>query len=65
MRDGEIIDAFLKEQNVDTSLPTLCITECLLIYMKNNDSLSILNWFAKTFTGDLAIANYEMINPND
>lgn len=55
----------MSDLKIDTSLPTLVLTECLLIYMKKEDSQQVLQWIASTFTGDLAIANYEMINPDD
>ena len=39
----------LKSANVDGSLPTLIITECILIYMKAEDSNTILDWTRKYF----------------
>ena len=40
----------LKGANVDGSLPTIIITECILIYMKSEDSSKILEW-TKGFFG--------------
>lgn len=53
--------------NVDASLPTLVLTECLLIYMRSEDTQSVLNWTMDFFgqQGVLAFVNYEMINPDD
>ena len=64
VRDEELIKAQLEGQ-VDFSLPTLVITECLLIYMKKADSQGILEWVRDIFTGDLSTINFEMINPDD
>ena len=38
VRDGELIKQDLTEMKVDGSLPTLVLTECLLIYMKGTES---------------------------
>ena len=66
-RDVDIIVSKLKGTNVDGTLPTLIITECILIYMRPDDTESILKWTKEYFgeQGDLAYLNYEMINPDD
>jgi len=51
-------------ESIDKSLPTLVLTECLLIYMKAEDSSRVLGWVNLTFP-DVALLNYEMINPED
>jgi [phosphatase 2A protein]-leucine-carboxy methyltransferase len=65
VRDAEIITAKLTAYKIDRTLPTLLITECLMIYMPGAESLSVYNWVRDYFTGDLATVNYEMINPDD
>jgi O-methyltransferase involved in polyketide biosynthesis len=65
VRDREIIKEKLSSLKVDGSLPTLVLTECLLIYMKGADSQCVLEWVSDYFNGDLSFVNYEMINPND
>ena len=67
VRDSEIIKKKLSSVGVNPSLPTLIITECLLIYMKAEDTLGVLNWTMDLFgaEGELAYVNYEMINPDD
>ena len=52
---------------VNPDLPTLIITECLLIYMRSEDTQGILNWALDFFgqTSETAFVNYEMINPDD
>ncbi len=52
---------------VDTSLPTLIISECCLIYLSPDDADAVLAYFAKLFPAStpLAIAIYEPIRPHD
>lgn len=63
----ELTEVLNKEYNVDGSLPTLILTECLLIYLKPQDSVNILKWTSEYFKNSdfLAILNYEMIEPFD
>lgn len=50
---------------MDFSIPTLVLTECLLVYLKKEDSDKIMSSIKDFFTGDLLFLNYEMIHPND
>ena len=52
---------------VNPDLPTLIITECLLIYMRAEDTQEVLNWTMNFFgaQGQIAYVNYEMIKPDD
>ena len=67
VRDADIMKNKLKGTGIDGSLPTLIMTECILIYMRADDTQSILAWTKEYFgaEGDLAYLNYEMINPED
>jgi len=65
VRDGQILTTKFTENGVDRTLPTLLITECLMIYMTGEDSTGVYNWIRDYFTGDLVSVNYEMINPDD
>ena len=67
VRDGQIITNKLLSMDVNPALPTLVITECLLIYMSAQDTSTVLNWNMDFFgnTGQIAFVNYEMINPDD
>ena len=49
----------------DRDAPTLVITECVLIYLKPEDTKNILGFIKDFIRGDAAILNYEMINPSD
>lgn len=52
---------------VDTTLPTLIISECCLIYLHPGDADAVVQYFSQLFpsTTPLAIAIYEPIRPND
>jgi O-methyltransferase involved in polyketide biosynthesis len=50
---------------LNPSAPTFILTECVLVYLKPFESLKILNFLRDHFQGDLALLNYEMINPHD
>ena len=67
VRDGTIILNKLRALDVNPDLPTLILTECLLIYMRSDDTQSVLNWTMDYFgaQGDITYVNYEMINPDD
>lgn len=65
VRDGDILTSKFTANEIDRSIPTLLITECLMIYMTGKDSTSVYNWIRDFFIGDLASINYEMINPDD
>ena len=60
---GQKLQAFGVKQNV----PTLILTECLLIYLTPDDSRGILRWSSEFFTESpfLGVLNYEMIGPDD
>ncbi|KAI9847612.1 MAG: carboxy methyl transferase for protein phosphatase 2A [Sclerophora amabilis] len=55
-------------RNVDTSLPTLLISECCLIYLSPTDADAILRYFTSYLfppSSPLGLIIYEPINPND
>jgi hypothetical protein len=58
---------FTEDFNIPTNVPTMVLSECLLIYLKNEDSDNILKWLASNFNSSayLCILNYEMIKPFD
>lgn len=52
---------------VDTSIPTLIISECCLVYLPPQDADAVLQYFSSQFpdTTPLAIVIYEPIRPHD
>ena len=53
--------------SVDTTLPTLIISECCLVYLPPDDADAVLQYFSDLFpaTTPLAIAIYEPVRPHD
>ncbi|KAF9094290.1 hypothetical protein BGX23_002304 [Mortierella sp. AD031] len=54
----------LMAQGFDTSLPTLFLSECVLIYIQPGDSDAIVDWVGKNMDASLFVV-YEQINPAD
>lgn len=52
---------------VSSDKPTLVLTECLLIYLKPEETAKILTWVSEFFAPApyVGLLNYEMINPFD
>lgn len=51
--------------DLDSSLPTLLLSECCLCYLPPDDASSVLNYFAMNITAALALVLYEPIRPFD
>ena len=54
-------------RDLNTSLPTLLISECCLIYLSPEDADSVLNYFTSLFPADVSLGMiiYEPIRPHD
>ena len=65
LRNLEALEAGLRHAQVDFSLPTLILSECVLIYMMPGDSAKLLSFLTSHFTGGAAIWTYEQIHPFD
>lgn len=50
--------------HLDPVRPTLCIAECVLVYMPTQDSASLISWFSHNFE-DITWLNYEQCNMDD
>ncbi len=51
--------------HVDYAVPTLFLTECVLMYLRPTDSDALLSFVASTFTAPHQFINYEPIRPFD
>lgn len=49
---------------IDARKPTLCISECVLVFMPIESSDSLIAWFCETFRS-LSFINYEQCNMDD
>lgn len=64
LRDIELVEKQLIHAKMNFSLPTLFLTECVLVYMPSKNSGAILKWCAEKFENCMFI-NYEQANMND
>ncbi|UJR37701.1 hypothetical protein I4U23_030396 [Adineta vaga] len=69
LRDLTQLDHQLKylseHQILDFTLPTLFISECVLIYMSSEHSSNLLKYLTQTFAQSCLFVNFEQINMND
>ncbi|CAD5116599.1 DgyrCDS5475 [Dimorphilus gyrociliatus] len=64
LREIKQLEQKLKACFIDKNLPTLFISECVLVYMDVDCSENLLKWIAKEFDKP-AFINYEQVNMND
>ncbi|KAK9017810.1 hypothetical protein V6N11_000811 [Hibiscus sabdariffa] len=64
LRDIPKLDDVISLANMDPSLPTFIIAECVLIYLDPDSSRSIVGWASKTFSTAIFFL-YEQIHPDD
>uniref|UniRef100_A0A8D3DL90 Leucine carboxyl methyltransferase 1 n=1 Tax=Scophthalmus maximus TaxID=52904 RepID=A0A8D3DL90_SCOMX len=58
------MDEKLKKFQLNPELPTLFLSECVLVYMTPSQSSNLLHWAAETFHTAMFI-NYEQVNMSD
>lgn len=54
----------LKQSEVDYTLPTIFLAECVLVYVEPQNSSNLLSWISTNFTSAVFV-NYEQVNMND
>lgn len=64
LRNLTEVEAKIKESDLDYSLPTLFLAECVLVYMTIPKSSQLLKWISDKFKSAFFI-NYEMVNLDD
>ncbi|PSS24106.1 TRNA wybutosine-synthesizing protein like [Actinidia chinensis var. chinensis] len=64
LRDIQKLDDIMHMANMDPSLPTFIIAECVLIYLDPDSSRDIVGWASKTFSTSVFFL-YEQIRPDD
>lgn len=60
LRNVTELDKKLSQSGVNFDLPTLFLTECVLVYMEPDSSSMLLHWIAKKFN-DVFFINYEQV----
>lgn len=64
LRDLPTLEDKLKKFQINSELPTLFLSECVLVYMTPEQSSKLVHWVADTFPTAMFI-NYEQVNMND
>uniref|UniRef100_A0A672Q0U0 Leucine carboxyl methyltransferase 1 n=1 Tax=Sinocyclocheilus grahami TaxID=75366 RepID=A0A672Q0U0_SINGR len=64
LRDFPTLEEKLKKFQINPELPTLFLSECVLVYMTSEQSSKLVHWVADTFPTAMFI-NYEQVNMND
>ncbi|CAE5956225.1 unnamed protein product [Arabidopsis arenosa] len=64
LRDIPKLSDVISFADMDPSLPTFIIAECVLIYLDPDSSRAIVNWASKTFSTAVFFL-YEQIHPDD
>lgn len=60
LRDMKTVGDKLLAVGLDTSLPTMFLTECVLVYMEPEKSREVIKWAGTTFSTALFL-NYEPV----
>lgn len=64
LRNITEVETKLNQAEINFSLPTLFISECVLVYVESDCVHRLLSWVAAKFSSSFFI-NYEMVNMND
>lgn len=64
LRDISSLDEKLKKFQLNTELPTVFVSECVLVYMTPAHSSNLVCWASETFHTAMFI-NYEQVNMSD
>jgi len=65
IRDAAMVErAVFGDAGLDRSLPTLVLSECVLVYLPPKESAAIVGWVASAFEA-AAMVIYEQIGPDD
>ena len=57
----ELEPKLLTDCGLDSNLPTLILSECVLVYLPPEKTANLLSWFAAKFKTSLVV-NYEQVN---
>lgn len=61
LRSTEDVEQKLKQAEIDFELPTIFLSECVLVYMEPKHSANLIKWVASKFR-DAAFVNYEQVS---
>lgn len=61
---NEFKNKLITQCGMDVNLPTIILSECVLVYLDNSSSSSVLRWLTDTFKA-IFLINYEQVNLDD
>lgn len=64
LRNIDELSNKLQQSEVDFSVPTIFLAECVLVYIEPQNSSNLLTWIASNFKSAVFV-NYEQVNMND
>lgn len=65
LRNAQAVSANLTESGFDPTLPTLVLSECVLVYMGKDATLALATELGQIMQSDALWLTYDMITPND
>jgi tRNA wybutosine-synthesizing protein 4 len=65
MRDAKRVVSALMECGLDNSVPTLVLSECVLVYMGKEHTVNLCRELAQYLQADAVWMTYDMISPED
>ena len=64
LRDIAGLNAALVAAGADPNVPTLLLSECVLVYLEPEESCAIIAWAARAFSRSVFVT-YEQVRPHD
>lgn len=64
LRNIDEVAKKLRQADVDMSVPTIVLAECVLVYVEPSNCAALLGWLASSFAQAVFI-NYEQVNMRD
>lgn len=61
LRNLEEVENKLKQAEIDFSIPTIFLAECVLVYIETNYCANLLKWFSSHFASAVFV-NYEQVD---
>lgn len=61
LRNIDEVENKLKQAEVDFTIPTIILAECVLVYIETDNCSRLLSWFSSHFSSALFV-NYEQVN---
>lgn len=64
LRNIEEVDNKLRQAEIDFTIPTIFLAECVLVYIETQNCAQLLKWLSTKFESAVFV-NYEQVNMND